>query len=232
MARRLTETAVPGGTAAEDRGWPGAARLRSWDTHPVLDDSVLGDWCRQFLGSRPARVLFRTGHLSQVIAAELGDGRQVVIKARPPGLRIAGCVAVQAHLARAGFPCPDPLTGPEQAGGLTVTAETLIPGGSQLPPEHGAAPFAGCPRHRRGPGGTIPGHGCGPTVTTTAATSTTFPDPRGSTPPPAASGSGWPHPGPCRASGTATGNPRTFAGGAPGRWPSTTGTASSPSPSG
>jgi hypothetical protein len=108
----------------------------------VLDDSVLGDWCRQFLGSRPARVLFRTGHLSQVIAAELGDGRQVVIKARPPGLRIAGCVAVQAHLARAGFPCPDPLTGPEQAGGLTVTAETLIPGGSQLPPEHGAAPFA------------------------------------------------------------------------------------------
>src|SRR6202042_3450996 len=51
-------------------------------------------------------------------------------------------VAVQAHLARAGFPCPGPLTGPEQAGGLTVTAETLIPGGSQLPPEHGAAPFA------------------------------------------------------------------------------------------
>jgi len=142
MARRLTETAVPGGIAAEDRGWPGAGRLRSWDTHRVLDDSVLGDWCRQFLGSRPVRVLFRTGHLSQVIAAELGDGRQVVIKARPPGLRIAGCVAVQAHLARAGFPCPDPLTGPEQAGGLTVTAETLIPGGSQLPPEHGAAPFA------------------------------------------------------------------------------------------
>jgi hypothetical protein len=74
----------------------------------VLDDTVLGDWCRQFLGSVPARVLFRTGHLSQVIAAELADGRQVVIKARPPGSRVAGCVAVQAHLARAGVPVPRP----------------------------------------------------------------------------------------------------------------------------
>ena len=65
-----------------------------------------------------------------------------MIKARPSGPRIAGCIAVQAHLARAGFPCPVPLTAVTQAGGLTITAETLVPGGSQLPAEGGAAPFA------------------------------------------------------------------------------------------
>jgi hypothetical protein len=108
----------------------------------MLDEALLADWCDRYLGARPARVLFRSGHLSQVIAAELADGRRVVIKARPPAPRIAGCVAVQAHLARAGFPCPVPLTAPAQAGGLTVTAETLVPGGSQLPAEGGAAPFA------------------------------------------------------------------------------------------
>lgn len=33
--------------------------------------------------ARPARELFRGGHLSQVVAAELADGRQVVVKGRP-----------------------------------------------------------------------------------------------------------------------------------------------------
>jgi Phosphotransferase enzyme family len=88
------------------------------------------------------RVLFRSGHLSEVVAAELADGRQVVIKARPSDPRIAACTAVQKHLAYAGFPCPEPLTAPVEVGGLTVTAEALVQGGSQLPAEGGAAPFA------------------------------------------------------------------------------------------
>ena len=65
-----------------------------------------------------------------------------MIKARPADPRIAGCVAVQQHLARAGFPCPAPLTAPVQVGGLTVTAEVLVPGGRQLPAEGAAAPYA------------------------------------------------------------------------------------------
>lgn len=65
-----------------------------------------------------------------------------MIKARPAAARIAGCVAVQAHLARRGFPCPAPLTAPVQAGELAVTAEVLVPGGSQLRAEGGAASFA------------------------------------------------------------------------------------------
>lgn len=108
----------------------------------VPGDGFLADWCDRYLGARPARVLFRSGHLSQVVGAELADGRQVVIKARAAGPRIAGCVAVQGHLARMGFPCPEPLAAPVQAGGLTVTAEVLVPGGGQLPAEGGAAPFA------------------------------------------------------------------------------------------
>jgi hypothetical protein len=108
----------------------------------VPEDAFLADWCDRYLGARLARVLFRSGHLSEVVGAELADGSQVVIKARPADPRIAGCVAVHEHLARAGFPCPAPLTDATRAGGLTVTAETLVPGGSQLPAEGGAAPFA------------------------------------------------------------------------------------------
>jgi Ser/Thr protein kinase RdoA (MazF antagonist) len=103
---------------------------------------ALADWCDRYLGAGPARVLFRSGHLSEVVGVELADGRRVVVKARPYDPRIAGCTAVQGHLARAGFPCPVPLTGPVRADGLTVTAETLVPGGSQLPATNGAAPFA------------------------------------------------------------------------------------------
>jgi Ser/Thr protein kinase RdoA (MazF antagonist) len=108
----------------------------------MLDDVSLADWCDRYLGARPACVLFRSGHLSEVIAAALTDGRRVVVKGRPADPRIAGCVTVQAHLVRAGFPCPVPLTAPTRVGGLTVTAETLVPGGSQRPAEGGAAPFA------------------------------------------------------------------------------------------
>jgi hypothetical protein len=108
----------------------------------VLDDVFLADWCERILGARPACVLFRSGHLSEVIAAELADGRRVVIKARPSDPRIVACTAVQKHLARAGFPCPGPLTVPVEADGLTVTAEALVPGGSQLPADGGATPFA------------------------------------------------------------------------------------------
>jgi hypothetical protein len=108
----------------------------------MLDDAALADWCGRSLGARPVSVLFRAGHLAQVVGVELADGSAVVIKIRPFELRIAGCAAVQDHLARAGFPCPVPLAGPEVLDGCAVTAETFISGGGQLPPERGAAPFA------------------------------------------------------------------------------------------
>jgi len=108
----------------------------------VLPESALAAWCRGCLGAGPARVLFRRQHLSEVVAVELTDGRQVVVKARPFDQRITGCVAVQAALAAAGFPCPVPLTEPVRVGCLTITAEALVPDGHQLNPAGGTEPFA------------------------------------------------------------------------------------------
>jgi hypothetical protein len=108
----------------------------------VLDDAVLADWCLRHLGVPPGRVLFRSGYLSEVVGVELSSGLRAVVKARPFQPRIAGCVQVQAALAGAGFPCPEPLTGATRVHGMTVTAETEIAGGSPVPSEAGAAPFA------------------------------------------------------------------------------------------
>jgi Ser/Thr protein kinase RdoA (MazF antagonist) len=108
----------------------------------VVDDEVLGKWCHQHLADGLGSVLFRLGHLSEVVGVQLKGGRQVVIKARPYASRLMGCLAVQDHLARSGFPCPAPLTGVTRLGGFAVTAETAMPGGDQLSPSAGAAPFA------------------------------------------------------------------------------------------
>ncbi|MBT2233304.1 phosphotransferase [Nonomuraea sp. NEAU-A123] len=89
-------------------------------------------WCETWLGSVPVHELFRTGHLSVVLGVELADGRAVVLKRRPASARVQGCVEVQRHLSRAGFPCPSPLTDAVPLAGWTVSAETYVPGGVQL----------------------------------------------------------------------------------------------------
>lgn len=108
----------------------------------MLDDAGLAGLCVRLLGERPDAVLFRAGYLSEVTGVQLADGTAAVIKIRPAASRIAGCTAVQAHLAQSGFPCPAPLAGLMASDDLMVTAETLIAGGSQLPAAHGAAPYA------------------------------------------------------------------------------------------
>ena len=108
----------------------------------MVDDTVLDKWCRTHLEDGLESVSFRSRHLSEVIGVQLTSGRQVVIKVRPYDPRLTGCLAVQDHLARTGFPCPAPLTGLTRLGVLAVTAETAIPGGGQLSPEAGAAPCA------------------------------------------------------------------------------------------
>lgn len=112
------------------------------DTGIVLDDAYLAEWCARYLGAPPVACLFRSGHLSEVVAFELDDGRQVVVKIRPADPRIGGCFAVHRHLARAGFPCPEPLAAPVLAGEFVITAESHVPGGAQLSVDGGAAPYA------------------------------------------------------------------------------------------
>jgi hypothetical protein len=76
-----------------------------------------------------------------------------VFKVRPYEARQEGCAAVQRHLWRAGFPCPEPLAGPVPLDGsvlpdgtaiavqsgtaIAVNAETLIRGGAPYPPGDG-----------------------------------------------------------------------------------------------
>ena len=102
-------------------------------------DGGVAAWCRRRLDSEPVQVLFRAGYLSQVTGLRLADGRAVVLKARPPAPRLHGCVALQATLAAAGFPCPRPLAGPAPLGALAATAEELVPGGHLLAPGPAAA---------------------------------------------------------------------------------------------
>ena len=108
----------------------------------MLDDALLADWCLRYLGAPFERVLFRSGFLSDVVGVELPSGLRVVVKVRPFQPRIAGCLQVQAALARAGFLCPEPLTVATRVHGMTVMAETEVPGGSPLPTEAGPAPVA------------------------------------------------------------------------------------------
>jgi hypothetical protein len=89
-------------------------------------------WCRQYLGSEPAHVLFRVHHVSMVFGLRLAAGPDVVVKARADDGRAVSCVAAQAQLAGRGFPCARPLTAVAGAGPLAVHAEEFRPGGEML----------------------------------------------------------------------------------------------------
>jgi Phosphotransferase enzyme family len=98
----------------------------------LIPGDTLAAWCVRWLGAPPTRVLFEAAHLSIVTGLRLADGREIVVKARPPAERIQTCVYVQRHLWAAGFPCPEPLTEPHPLGTLTATAEAFVPGGTRL----------------------------------------------------------------------------------------------------
>jgi Metallo-beta-lactamase superfamily len=76
-------------------------------------------------------VRFRAGRIDAVWGVGLQDGRAVVIKAHrtPADLDAAqATIDAQRALAAAGFPCPVPLSGPDEVKGRVLTAETLIVG--------------------------------------------------------------------------------------------------------
>jgi hypothetical protein len=91
-------------------------------------------WCTRWLSAPPAAELFEVGYLSTVKGLRLTDGREVVVKVRPHGSRLAGCAVVHRALWTAGFPCPEPLVDLQPLAGYAATAETLVPGVGQ-PPE-------------------------------------------------------------------------------------------------
>jgi hypothetical protein len=93
--------------------------------------TFLDAWTRDRLGSAIADVRFRAGRIDAGWGVELQDGRAVVIKAHrtPVDLDAAqATIDAQRVLAAAGFPCPDPLAGPDEIEDRVLTAETLIVG--------------------------------------------------------------------------------------------------------
>src|SRR5438477_13019588 len=97
-----------------------------------INSNVLDAWCERWLKARPVLTLFEAGYLSAVVGVELPDGRQIVVKIRPPSGRLAACTEVQRQLWQAGFPCPQPLVAPAAFGELIASAEAYLSGGEQL----------------------------------------------------------------------------------------------------
>jgi Phosphotransferase enzyme family len=95
---------------------------------------ALAAWCGRWLGAPPAAELFEAGYLSMVKGLRLTDGREVVVKLRPHGSRLAGCADVHRALWAAGFPCPEPLVDPQPLDGYAASAEALVPDVDEPPP--------------------------------------------------------------------------------------------------
>lgn len=84
------------------------------------------------LGSPIAEVRFRAGRIDAVWGVELVDGREVVIKSHrlPVDLKaVAAATDAKRLLRAAGFPCPEPLSDPEEVAGRVLTVETLLADG-------------------------------------------------------------------------------------------------------
>jgi len=105
-------------------------------------EEPVASWCVATLGAAPVRELFRRSHLSEVIGLEIGDGRQIVLKIRPPSPRLESVTAVQRHVHGKGFPCPEVLAGPTPLGEWIATAEAYIAPHGVSPDPPPAAPVA------------------------------------------------------------------------------------------
>ncbi len=95
-------------------------------------DAALAAWCVEVFGCAPVEPIFDVEHLSRVVGYRLSDGREVVLKLRPPAERVLCCLDVQTYLWQRGFPCPQPLAGPSFHGTQLLTAETYVAPGEKL----------------------------------------------------------------------------------------------------
>ena len=100
----------------------------------LIQEETVEAWCERWLGAKPIGVLFEVAHLSRVTGLRLTDGREVVVKVRPPATEYRPASTSIATSGLLGFPCPEPLAGPQPLGAMTATAEAFVPGGTRLEP--------------------------------------------------------------------------------------------------
>jgi hypothetical protein len=98
-----------------------------------VDLGLLGQWCVAHLGEGIDEVLFRHGYLSTVIGVRLESRQLAVVKVRRAAGRLQACWAVHRALFEKGFPCPEPLVGPQPFDGFAASAESMVLGGELLP---------------------------------------------------------------------------------------------------
>jgi len=130
----------PAAVTTLDDGLAGTGAELNGTERAVLGDVTAADvlagfsaHTRAVLGQPIRAVRFRAGRIDAVWAVTLVDGRDVVVKAhRPPvDVRAVGAaVRAQELLRAAGFPCPQPLSGPDEVDGRVLTVETLLQAGS------------------------------------------------------------------------------------------------------
>jgi hypothetical protein len=97
---------------------------------PRRIDELLNDWCATVLGAPVASTTFTTASVGVVSGLELVDGRRVVVKAFQPRwtrVFLTAVARVQAHVVKAGFPCPAPIGGPAPVGTGFALAESELP---------------------------------------------------------------------------------------------------------
>ncbi len=131
-----------------------AEQLAQWET-PFVEPDIFatGDperifaavdaFVRRTLHASIAGYLFQATSISSVHGVALDDGREVVVKAKPPAATNPGLpldrasleaiVAAQRTLHAAGFPCPRPLVGPLPLGAGLATIETYLPPADPAP---------------------------------------------------------------------------------------------------
>jgi hypothetical protein len=124
--------------------------LATWDT-PFVELDVFGtddaeqiaskvdEFARAQLHSGVAGYLFYSASVGSTHGVQLDDGRCVVVKVRPPPesnpclpfdrVSLEEIVAVQRHLADAGYPCPAPVLGPVQLARGLATVEAYLAAG-------------------------------------------------------------------------------------------------------
>ncbi|QGN32515.1 hypothetical protein [Microlunatus sp. Gsoil 973] len=93
---------------------------------------LFSGYTQETLGSSIARVRFRSGRIDVVWGVELTDGRKVAVKAhrRPVDLgAVTAATQAQQTLSAVGFPCAEPLSGPDEMAGQVLRVETLLPDG-------------------------------------------------------------------------------------------------------
>ena len=101
-------------------------RVRPYSGAVEVKRDQLAAWCAEAIGSEPVETIFDAGHLSRVVGYRLQDGREVVIKARPPAERVLACLDMHMYAWANGYPCPQPLAGPTLLHSGLVTAESYV----------------------------------------------------------------------------------------------------------